>query len=93
MPTFSFLKASVSIAEKSMLKRVGARTQPCFTPFVTGNGSEEFTIVLHSGFHAIVEKTDNVDDFFRAPKLRHDFPKAISVDSVESLSQVNKCDV
>ena len=22
------------------LKRVGARTQPCFTPFVTGNGSD-----------------------------------------------------
>ena len=73
MTTFSSLKASVSIAEKSMLKRVGARTQPCF--------------------HAIVEKTDNVDEFFRTPKLSHDFPKAISVDSVESLSQVNKCDV
>ena len=29
------LKASVSIAENMRLKRVGARTQPSFTPFVT----------------------------------------------------------
>ena len=34
------LKASVSMAENMRLNRVGARTQPCFTPFETGNGSE-----------------------------------------------------
>ena len=28
------------MAANTMLKRVGARTQPCFTPFVTGNESE-----------------------------------------------------
>ena len=34
-------KASESMAEKNMLKRVGDSTQPCLTPFVTGNGSED----------------------------------------------------
>ena len=33
-------KASVSMAENIMLKSVEASTQPCLTPFVTGNGSE-----------------------------------------------------
>ena len=28
------------MAANTMLKRVGARAQPCFTPFVTGNESE-----------------------------------------------------
>ena len=30
----------VIVAANTMLKRVGARTQPCFTPFVTGNESD-----------------------------------------------------
>ena len=38
MPTSVSLKASVSMAENIMLKRIGARTHPCFTPFETGNG-------------------------------------------------------
>ena len=29
-----------TIAEKKMLKRIGARTQPCLTPFDMRNGSE-----------------------------------------------------
>ena len=33
-------KASVSMAENIMLNSVVASTQPCLTPFVTGNGSE-----------------------------------------------------
>ena len=33
-------KASVSMAENIMLNSVEASTQPCLTPFVTGNGSE-----------------------------------------------------
>ena len=32
--------AADSISAKSRLKRAGARTQPCFTPLVTGNGSD-----------------------------------------------------
>ena len=39
-PTSPSRKASVSMAENIMLKRVGAKTQPCFTPLVTGNASE-----------------------------------------------------
>ena len=36
-PGLASRKASVSIAENIMLNSVGARTQPCFTPFVTGS--------------------------------------------------------
>ena len=50
MPTFSFLKASVSIADKSMLKRVGART--LLNPICDWKG---LTIVLYYGFHAFMK--------------------------------------
>ena len=43
---------------------------------------------IHS---AILEKTDNVYDFFKTPKLRNYFLDTISVDSVKDLTQVNKC--
>ena len=33
-------KASVTMAENTILKSVGARAQPCFTPFVTGKYSD-----------------------------------------------------
>ena len=39
-PTSPLRNASVSMAENIILKRVGASTQPCFTPFVTKNGLE-----------------------------------------------------
>ena len=42
MPGEVSLKASIRIAENNRLNSVGARTQPCFTPFFTGNGSEAF---------------------------------------------------
>ena len=40
IPTLASLKASVNIAENMRLNRVGAKTQPCFTPFVTAKGAE-----------------------------------------------------
>ena len=40
MPSSLSCEASCSMAANIMLKGVGARTQPCFTPFVTGNESE-----------------------------------------------------
>ena len=40
MPSSLSCEASRSIAADTMLKRVGARTQPCFPPCVTGNESE-----------------------------------------------------
>ena len=40
MPSSLSCEASRSMAADTMLKRVGARTQPCFPPFVTGNESE-----------------------------------------------------
>ena len=38
-PTSSSLNAAVSMAENVSLNRVGARTQPYFTPFETENGA------------------------------------------------------
>ena len=38
--------ACLSIMVKKMLKRVGARTQPCFTPFEMGKGSDRSPLSL-----------------------------------------------
>ena len=40
MPASESLKASDSIVENMKVNRVGASTQPCFTPLETGNGAE-----------------------------------------------------
>ena len=40
MPTTESLKASDSIAKNMSLKSIGARTHPCFTPFMTGNAAD-----------------------------------------------------
>ena len=40
MPASVLARALDSISANKRLKRVGARTQPCFTPFVTGKGSD-----------------------------------------------------
>ncbi|VDL88125.1 unnamed protein product [Schistocephalus solidus] len=40
IPGCSSRWASISIAENRRLKRVGASTQPCFTPLVTANASD-----------------------------------------------------
>ena len=55
MPASESLKASDSIAENMRLNRVGASTQPCFTPLETGN--DVGVVFLQSSQHAIVELT------------------------------------
>ena len=44
MPISVCVKASVNMAENIRLNSVWARTQPCFTPFDTRNGSDEFPL-------------------------------------------------
>jgi len=78
MPGEVSLKASVSIAEKIGLKSVVARTQPCFTPLVTGNGSEAFP---SSSTRAIIPSSNcltiftnlsgqpNLDVIFHSPSV------------------------
>ena len=51
MPGVVSLKASVCIAENICLNSMGARTQPCFTPLVTGN---EFEALPSSSTRAII---------------------------------------
>ena len=42
MPVSVSAKASVNIAETIRLNNIGAKIRPCFTPFDTRNGSDEF---------------------------------------------------
>ena len=48
MPALVLASAADNISANSRLKRVGARTQPCFTPFVSENGSDTsaFSVTL-----------------------------------------------
>ena len=32
--------------KEKIIRRVGARTQPCFTPFVMGNGSDRLDLTI-----------------------------------------------
>ena len=51
-------KACFSTMEKKMLKRVGARTQPCFTPLLTSKGSDMLpsycTVALMSSWNDLI---------------------------------------
>ena len=51
------------MVENTVLKSVWARTQPCFTPFITGKASEWS---LH---HAIMKLSDDHCDLARTAKL------------------------
>ena len=84
-------KVSVSIAENIMLKRVGASTQPWFTPLVTGNGAEDSSSVVQDvGLHAIVELSHLQDESVRAPELAHHFLEPLTTVSVKGLGKVDK---
>ena len=89
MPTSVSLKASISMAENIMLKRVGARTHPCFTPFAHREWLGYLTTVLNSSQHAIMKLLYNGNEFLGASIHCHDSPKAISTYSVKGLGQID----
>ena len=62
------------MAVNIMLNNVGARMQPCLTPLVTGNASEEPPLSRTWGKHAIVELAHHSNKFIRAAKLTHYLP-------------------
>ena len=49
------LKAHFSTMEKKMPNKVGASTQPCLTPLLTGRGVRGSFVEAHSAVHALVE--------------------------------------
>ena len=69
-----------------MLKRVGARTHPCLTPFVMEKATELSPL---SCLHAIIKLSNNGDEFFGAAIFCRDSPKAVSADHVKCLGQIN----
>ena len=80
IPLSPSLKASVSMAENIMLNSVEASTQPCLSPFVTGNGSENspsfWTLARISSWNWCYE-------FGGIAKLCHNFPKSLTTDCVK----------
>ncbi|BHF64042.1 Peptidyl-prolyl isomerase cwc27 [Sparganum proliferum] len=68
------------------LKRVGARTQPCFTPLVTANAS----VVRDSRHHAIVELTHHLNYSVRTAEFLHDFLQAVAINRVEEFRQLRE---
>ena len=73
------LKASVSMAENTMLNSVGASTQPCWTPFVK-------EILHHSG--AIMQLPHHSYKPDWTAKRCHDFPTLVSTDCVKCFGKV-----
>ena len=67
----------------SPLKRVGARTQPCFTPFVTGNPKYHRCQELWPSCRHVI--SEPVLWFFWAAELFHYLPLPASTDSVKRL--------
>ena len=53
-------KARFNSTEKKISKRVGASTQPCFTPFLISNESDNATIILDSRPCVCLKRLHNV---------------------------------
>ena len=86
IPLSLSLKAAVSMAENTMLNRAGTSTQPCLTPFVTGNGSENSP--SFSSWNCLTIAMNG-----RAAKLRHNIPKTLTIYHIKCFGKVNKDNV
>ena len=73
-----------------MLNSVEASTQPCLTPFVTGNGLKKLAIILDPCRHTIVELPHHCYEFGGIAKLCHNFPKSLTTDCVKFFRKVDK---
>ena len=82
-------KASVSMAENIMLNSVEASTQPCLTPFVSGNGSEDsqsfWTLASIPSWNC---RTIVMN--LTTAKLCLNFPKSLATDFVKCFGKVDK---
>ena len=71
-----------------MLKRTGARTQPCFTPLLIAKASVTFPEDLAS--HAHMEKLDYLHKLRWASCSFKDCPKSFPADRIEGFGQINE---
>ena len=58
--SLAFCFASLNITERHIPKRVGARTQPCFTPFTTWKGSDIIPSIWAVSSSIFVEWFDKI---------------------------------
>ena len=79
----------LSMAENIMLNNVESRTQPCLTPFVTGNGSENSpSFWTRASTPAWNCRTIAMNG--QIVKLCHNFPKSLTTDCVKCFGKVDK---
>ena len=78
------------MAAKTMLKRVGARTQPCFTPFVTGNESDVSPLSRTDAIMPSCNWRTSAMNFLGQPNFSIICHRP-SLQTVKRLGQVNKC--
>ena len=83
-------KASVRMAENIMLNSVEASTQPCLTPFVTGNGSENspsfWTVASIPSWNC----STIVINLAGQPNFAIIFTKSLTTDCVKCFGKVDK---
>ena len=82
--------ACLSIMLKKMLNRVGARTQPCFTPLTMGKGPE-WSLYNLTWPHLSLCSWITCRGTLGATKVHHDHPQSLSSHCVKRFGQVHKC--
>ena len=92
IPSWQSWKASVTVAENTILKSVGARTQPCFTPFDSLLESilTRLRHVQNFNHYAFVKLSYGRYEFAGTAKLLLCRPQAVSAYRIEGLGQVSK---
>ena len=53
-------------------------------------GFWRFSVVRHTGLHAIMELADHIDEFCGATKFWHDLPKSLTTDCIKCFCQINE---
>ena len=93
MPSLVLASAANSITANSRLKRIGARRQPCFTSFMTGNGSDTSPFSMTLAIMPSCKDRTKLVNLVRAAEFRQDGPAARSAEGVECLSEVYEQEV
>ena len=74
-----------SITAKNIPERVGARTQPCFTPLRMLKAADAEPSKSNGAFHVFVEGSDDAEKFGWTSDRGKDLEEAIPTDQNESL--------
>ena len=74
---------------KHDVEKSGSQDISPLNPICDRKGYGDFSIVLHSSMHAVMELSNDGDEFFGAAVFCYDSPKAVSADPVKCLGQIN----